>query len=76
MKLETRLKEKQYNFTLALIITLFAFLIIHITKLPKWVLTLLIMGLWWFLFYRLFRIRNELSRPKDQNVIKEMPKRG
>lgn len=76
MKPEIRLKEKQYNFTLVLIITLFAFLIIHITKLPKWILGLLIMGLWWLLFYRLFQIRSELMKPNNPDVIKRIPKRG
>lgn len=76
MKPERRLKEKQYNFTLVLIITLFAFLIIQVTKLPGWVLALLIMGLMWMLIIRLLRIRSELLKPMDQDVIKEMPKRG
>ena len=72
MKPERRLKEKQYNFTMALIITLFAFLIIQVTKLPEWVLALLIMGLMWMLIIRLLRIRSELLKPGNQ----DMPKRG
>ncbi len=72
MKPERRLKEKQYNFTMTLIITLFAFLIIQVTKLPGWVLALLIMGLMWMLIIRLLRIRSELLRLGNQ----DMPKRG